>query len=157
MEFLAPVVTKLLSVLEAHTPEFLAGLPRIERYGRHFTGVVKNWPSLWVMPVRSDFDPDVTGYSSQSHLVLVKFAISAAEPDLIVDLGLAYMRAIHLALAASWPEEWCSALASGQVLGLRVRGHDYGPLWEHGKGVARFPEMELVVQTAENWDGLEGV
>jgi len=157
MEFIEPIVEKILAVLQAHTPALLGSLPGFETYKKHFTGVVENWPAVWVMPVRSEFDPEVTGHSAQRHLITIKLAISGSEPNELAEQAMAYMQVIHLALAASWPGEWCTTLAAGQVLGLRVRSHDYGPLWEQGQMLARFPEMEVAVDTAENWGGVEGV
>ena len=72
------------------------------------------------------------------------------EPDDLTDAAMAYMRAVDLALDQSFPADWEGKLgANGVVLRVFVSGHDYGPLFERGGVLARFPELELVVETEE--------
>lgn len=157
MEFISPIIDKILAVLEARTPDLLGVRDAFFTYGRQYTGIVPNFPSVWVMPVRTEFDPEATGASHQAHQVQIKFAIQGSDPDAIADAAAAYMKAIHEALAASWPADWLDVLADGRVQALLVRSHDYGPLFERGSILARFPELDLVVLAVEDWNGLEGV
>ena len=157
MEFIAPIVDKILAVLEARTPALLGARAPFAAYGKQFTGIVPNFPAVYVMPVRTEFDSEATGASHQAHQVQIKCAVEGSEPDAIVVEAVAYMTAIHEALAASWPADWAGVLSDGQVEALLVRGHDYGPLFERGNVLARFPELDLVVMAVEDWAGLEGV
>lgn len=158
MEFIAAIVDRMLAVLAERVPDHLSTLTDFREYGKAFTGVVANWPAVWVMPVRTEFDGEGSGIARQAHLVQIKFGVSGNSPAAVTEAGMAYMKAIHAALAASWPGDWAGEIDGVQVLGLAVRNHEYGPLFERQAVMARFPEMEVVVVTAELWPaGQEGV
>lgn len=111
--------------------------------GKQFTGIVQNFPAAWVMPVRTAFDAETQGFDHAAHQVQIKFAVSGSEPDAITGEAMTLMQAAHDAIEAS--------VAAGQWNALRVfiAGHDYGPLFELRGVMARFPELELVVEVAE--------
>ena len=64
-------------------------------------------------------------------------------------IGGAIGGAIDGALGASDPGDWQEVIAGGVVLRVFVQGHDYGPLFERGGALARFPELELIVEVEE--------
>lgn len=157
-EFIEPVVDKVLAVLAARTPALLAAenVPAFRAFGKQFRGVSVNFPEVWVSPVRSEFDAEMQATSHQAHQVRIKFGVGGSEPDVVTEQAMAYMRAVHQALAASWPGDW--AIDGAQVTRVFVRGHDYGPLFVQQGTMARFPEMDVVVETHEAWAaGIEGV
>jgi hypothetical protein len=125
-------------------------------YGKQFTGLSPNFPGCWVSPVRTELDSE-SATCHQAHQVRIKFGVEGSEPEEVAQAAMEYMAAIHRALAASWPGDWTGVLAGGQVMRLFVRGHEYGPLFERGGSMAKFPEMDVVAETQESWDGLEGV
>lgn len=148
-EFIAPIIENALAVLKQRTPGLLAGRDLFVNFGKQFTGVVSNFPSLYVMPVGTAFDADAQHLVHQAHQVQVKLAVSGAEPDLVTEAALAYMRAVDLAIAQSWPKDWEGKLQNGVVLRVFVERHDYGPLFERQGALARFPELDLIVETEE--------
>lgn len=151
-EFIEPVVEKVVGVLQARLPALVeeAGLEEIREYGRLFTAVIENPPAVCVMPVRTTFDPDVAGVIQEVHEITITFGITGSERDDLTVLAMRYMRAIDRALMGSWAEgDWSGVLAGGQVLNVFVRGHDYGPLMRSGSMMARFPEVDVVVEAVE--------
>jgi hypothetical protein len=149
-EFVGPVVDRALAILQARTPALLAaaGQRAFQDLGRQFTGIAVNFPSVWVMPIRTEFDAEGST-RHQAHALTVKFAVEGSSPEDLAAVALAYMKAIDDAFTASDPADWVGALESGQVQRVFVRAHDYGPLFERGQVMARFPEMDLVVETQE--------
>jgi len=144
-EFIKPIVENVLAVLKDRTPGELGAREPFVEYGTQFTGVVTGFPALWVMPVRSEFDAESQGYMHEAHQITVTFGVTGSEPGEVTDAAMAYMKAIDAAIQASWP-------ADGSGLGVMrifVRSHDYGPLLNRGGVLARFPELDLVVETAE--------
>jgi hypothetical protein len=153
-DFIKPVVENTLRILEKYTLAELQPMDReaITDFGKQFTGVVPNFPALWVMPVRTTFDPDAQQSRRQEHLLRITIAVSGAEPDELDVLAMDYCKAVDRALVAAelaTPNEWQGLLVNGQVLRVFVVEHDYGPLFEVGKGLARYPEMTLLVETEE--------
>jgi hypothetical protein len=148
-ELITPVVEKVIAVLKERTPSALGARESFVDYGKEFTGVVANFPSVWVMPVRTSFDAELDG-RRQAHQVKVTMAVTGSEPDEVTDAAMAYMKAVDTAIAASWPADWVGAVSGGQVLRVFVEGHDYGPLFGKEGGLARFPELDLVVEVMEN-------
>jgi hypothetical protein len=144
-EFIAPVIDAVITALAKYTPATVpADREQFVDFGRRFTGVVQNFPSLYVMPVRTVFDPDVQGPIVQAHQVRIKLAVTGSTPDEVSDAAMAYVRAVHLAIAA--------ADAAGEFsayLRVFVIGHDYGPLFDGGGRIACLPEIELTVEVAE--------
>ncbi|HWQ55683.1 MAG TPA: hypothetical protein VN442_18495 [Bryobacteraceae bacterium] len=158
-EFIAPVIAKLTEILQARTPALLAAAQRGEfvDWGHAWTGVFGGIPGVRVSAVRSEFDPESTPCHAR-HQARIKLAVTGTDPDDVHAAAIAYVKAVHLALAASWPGDWVGTPAGGVTIRLFVMGHDYGPLFE-GKGmVVKFPEMDVLVETEENWPaGVEGV
>jgi hypothetical protein len=144
-EFVKPVIDAVIATLEQYTPAMVpVGYEPFVDFGRQFTGVVQNWPSLFVMPGRTVFDPDMQGCIRQGHQIQIKLAVTGATPDEVTDAAMVYVRAVHLAIAA--------ADAAGDFSAYQrvfVAAHDYGPLYERGGGIARLPEMELIVEAVE--------
>lgn len=151
VQFIKPIIENAIAVLRARTPALLraAGREEFVDYGKQFTGVAPNFPSVFVMPVRTVFDADSQHMRHQAHQVQIKFALSGSEPDDVTAAAMDYMTAIDGALAASDPGDWQSVIADGVVLRVFVQGHDYGPLFERGGALARFPELELIVEVEE--------
>jgi len=148
-EHIGPIVEKVREILRERMPAALGARAPFVEIGKSWTGVNVNPPSAWVMPVRTDFDGEVQGYLAGMHTITIKFGVAGAEPDLVTDEALVYMAAMDAALEASWPGDWAGTLEHGSVLRVWVRSHDYGPLFERGNMIARFPEMDLVIETAE--------
>ncbi len=149
-KFVGPVVEKLVAVLKQYTPGELAGREEFQEFGKQFTGVAKNLPAVWVTPARTAFDEESTGTRRQAHLVVIRFGVTGAEPDELMDAAMAYMRAIDAAIAKSETErDWEDAVAGGVVQRVYVSEHDYGPLFERGNVLARFPELGVVVEVEE--------
>jgi hypothetical protein len=149
-DFIAPVIDRVLAVLEKYMPATLpVDREPVVEFGRQFTGVVANMPSLFVMPVRTAFDADAQ-YLHEAHQVQIKLAVSGSQPGAVTEAAMAYVRAVDLAIAAAEAAgEFADAVTGGQVLRVFVAGHDYGPLFEGHGGLARFPEIELIVEVAE--------
>jgi len=136
-----PVVDKLLEVLAARTTGF-------RQFGRLFTGAAVNLPAVWVMPGRTGIDPEASTLH-QAHQILVKFGVENSDPDELANDAMARMLEIHAAIEASWPGDWVDAVTGGQVQSVTIREHDYGPTWTAGGMIAKFPEMDLVVEVEE--------
>jgi hypothetical protein len=151
MEYIKPIIDKVLAVLEARTPALLDAVPleRFQAFGRLFTGVEENFPALEVMPVRTEFDPECQGYEHEAHQVQIKLAIMGAEPDQVTDAAMAYVKAVTAALAASWPGDWADLISGGQIQRLFVRAHDYGPLFAREAVLARWPVIDLIIEAVE--------
>lgn len=149
-ELIAPIVSTMLSVLQARTPALLASadLPPIAQWGSEWTGVVLAWPALWAMPIRTQFDPEGS-LRHQLHDLTIKIGVQSTTPEQLATLAMAYMQVIDAALDASDPADWAAALTGGEVTRLFVQGHDYGPLYQRGNAMARFPEMTVQIETQE--------
>lgn len=149
-QFIEPIVNTALSVLQARTPALLAaaGLGAFRDFGREFTGVTVNFPGVYVMPGKTQFDPEGT-LRHQLHTLTIKFAVEGMTPEAIATAAIGYMKAIDDALTASDPDDWADALAGGEVGRIFVQTHDYGPLYQRGQVMARFPELALLVETQE--------
>ena len=148
-QFIAPIVARTLSVLRKYTPGTVGTREPFVDFGQQFAGVVQNWPSVYVMPVRTVHDPEEQNTRHQAHQVKITIAVSATEPDLVTDAAMAYMTAVDAAIAQSDPADWADAVTAGTVLRVFVQTHDYGPLFQRGGMLARFPELDLLVETEE--------
>ncbi|KKM18469.1 hypothetical protein LCGC14_1665410 [marine sediment metagenome] len=150
-EFIKPIIETAIAILQARTPALLraAGLDEFVDFGQQFTGVAPNFPSVWVMPARTVFDADSQHMRHQAHQLQIKFGVSGTEPDDVTAAAMGYMQAIDGAIGASDPEDWQGVIQGGAVLRVFVQGHDYGALFERGGAMARFPELELIVETEE--------
>jgi hypothetical protein len=150
-QFIAPIIDNMLMVLQKYTPGLAeqAGRAPFVDFGKRFTWNVVNFPSIWVMPVRTAFDTDAQNMRWERHQVQIKFAVQGSEPDDLDDAAMAYMAAIDNAIAQSDPADWADILTGGVVLRVFVQGHDYGPLFEKGGMMTRFPELELIVDAEE--------
>jgi len=140
-QLIRPVIDKLLEVLAARTTGFVA-------FGRLFTGVMPNAPAVWVMPGRTVIDPECS-MLGQAHLVTIKFGVEHSDPDELMNAAMDGMAEIHGAIEASWPGDWVDAVTGGQVQSVTIREHDYGPTWTAGGMVAKFPEMDLLIEVEE--------
>lgn len=147
--FVAPVIDCLIKLLEHRLPSVLGSLPPFVDVGLVFTGIAVNFPALWVMPVRTAFDPEREHTRAQVHEIRVKFGITAPDANSTADLAMAYMAAIDSAITQSSIHEWNATMTAPLVRGVFIRSHDYGPLYERGGVLARFPELELLVETEE--------
>ena len=58
--------------------------------------------------------------------------------------ALPILKAVSLAL-----HEQPIGQIDGTILRLHVQSHDYGPLYESGKGFVRLPEIHLVIDRLE--------
>jgi len=148
-EYIKPVIDAVLTALEKRVP---AALPvdrePIREYGRQFSGIVANMPALYVMPRRTLFDPDAQGVENMAHELQITLAVSGTEPGDVTDAAMVYVRAVHQAIAAADAAREITVMG-GQVNRVYVVGHDYGPLFAKGGGMARFPEIDLTVEVAE--------
>lgn len=140
-QFIGPVIDKLLEVLVARTTTFV-------EFGRLFTGAPGNLPACWVMAARTQFGEE-EGTLHQAHQITVKFGVQADTPDGVIQAALAGMKEIHLAIEASWPADWVGAVPGGVVTEIYIREHDYGLTWERGAGLAKFPELDVFIETQE--------
>ena len=149
-EYIKPVIDRVLAVIEKYLPTTLpADRAPVREFGRQFTGVVAAMPALYVMPVRTGFDPDAQ-YLHQAHQVQIKLAVLGSEMGDVTDAAMDYVRAVDLAIAAGEAAgEFANAVTGGVVSRVFIASHDYGPLFERGGGLARFPEIELIVEAAE--------
>jgi hypothetical protein len=150
-EFMKPIVDRAIAILKARTPNLL-GPERtpFADYGKTFTGAVQNYPSVWVQPVRTGFSEAAQHTRRQTHVLVVKIAVSASDPAELCEAALDYVSAADLAFTQSDAADWNGALAGGVVMRVFVRGHDYGPLSERGGALARYPELEVIVETEES-------
>ncbi len=148
-EYIKPVIDAVLAALEARVP---AALPTdrepIVEYGRQFTGIIANMPALYVMPRRTLFDPDAQGIENMAHELQITLAVSGSQPGDVTDAAMAYVKAVHDAIKAADAAREIT-VTGGQVNRVFVVSHDYGPLFEKGGGLARFPEIDLLVEVAE--------
>jgi hypothetical protein len=136
-----PVIDKLLEILAADATSFV-------ECGKLFTGAAANLPALWVMPGRTVIDQECS-MLRQTHLITIKFGVQDADPDALMNGAMDLMAEIHGAIEASWPGDWVNAVTGGQVQNVTIREHDYGPTWTAGGLVAKFPEMDLVIEVEE--------
>ena len=140
-QFIRPVIDKLLEVLAARTTSFV-------QFRRLYTGAAENLPAVWVMPGRTAIDAECSTLR-QAHLITVKFGVENTDPDGLANDAMDRMKEIHAAIEASWPGDWVDAVTGGQVQSVTIREHDYGPTWTAGGMVAKFPEMDLLIEVEE--------
>jgi hypothetical protein len=148
-DFISPIIDNVLDILQKYTPGLLPGREPFSDYRKSFTGVVQNFPAVYAMPVRTTFDPESMHTRHQAHQITIKFAISASDPDTLTAEAGAYMAALDGAIQSATVEDWQGTLPQPVVMRVFVQAHDYGPLFERGVQLARFPELELIVETEE--------
>jgi hypothetical protein len=148
-EYIAPLVEKTLDVLRTKTKDLLGDLPPFAAFGRLFTGAIVNFPGAWVMPVRTAKADDGTGKIDQVHQLTVKLAVSAADPEDLFPLAMAYVRACDLALEQTPIAEWNKALADQGVLHVHVSAHNYGVAFQRAGSFALLPELYIDVEVSE--------
>lgn len=147
-EFIGPVIERMLAVLQARTPGLLGDRPAFASYGRLFTGGAGNLPAVWAMAARTQFgDEEATLH--QAHQITIVFGVEAGDPEELARLAMAYMRAVHLAIEMSWPGDWADVIPGGVVMVVRIREHNYGSTWAGGGTIAKFPELDVVVEVQE--------
>lgn len=140
-EFIAPVINQLLTELEARTTSFT-------EFHRLWTGIAMNVDCIWVMAARTSFAEEGSTLG-QVHEITIKFGVAHTDPDELAIAAMARMKEIHEAIEQSWPGTWPEAVSGGQVQGLWIREHDYGPTWEKEGTLAKFPELSLVIEVQE--------
>lgn len=148
-KYITPVVAALQAILAQYMPGALDGsgyVPFVD-IGEVFTGVMDNAPEAWVMGVRSQMD-DEGNVWNEKHTVTVKFGVTATDPDDLGQAARVYMKAITDAVNSAAPADWTAAGGSvpNRVL---VYEHDYGPVFEKGGVLARFPEAHIDVEVYE--------
>jgi len=144
--YIAPIVTAVQGILAKYTPAALesSGYGPFVEIGSLFTGVMDNPPEAWVMGMRSDLD-DSGNSLFEKHLVTVKFGVTASDPDDLWTAAAAYMKAVSDAMAAAQPSDWGTVIPNH----AHVFGHDYGPVFQKGGVLARFPECHVEIEVNE--------
>jgi hypothetical protein len=148
--FIEPIIEKMLAILAARTPVLLSedGWPEFAEYGKVFTGGGANLPAVWAMAARTQFAEEESTLH-QAHQITVKFGVQAAEPKELMRAVFAYMRAVHRAIEKSWSGDWEDAIEGGQVQRLFIREHNYGSTWARDGSVAKYPELDVVIEVQE--------
>ena len=143
-DFIRPVLTWLVAVIESDTPALLAAaqLDAFAEVKQSWTGVAINWPPCSVMPGHSDFDPEGTAVHG-AHAFTVKFGVCGDDSDQVAADAIGYMKAIDAAITGA-AADWLPQMS--RVFILR---HDYGPLFQKDGSFAKFPELHLEVETQE--------
>lgn len=152
-EFVKPVTLAAAAVVAQYAAAELSALGRenFVTVDSHFAGVEVNLPAAWVIPLRTSFAEDAQHSRAQRHELRVIVGIAAADPQDLDDLAMDYVAAVDRALqAADTARAWEGKLANGIVLRVFVASHEYGPLIETTHGIARFPTLELLIETEEN-------
>jgi hypothetical protein len=144
---IGPVLAWVLGVLQQMTEEQYGGLAPFAEFHQSWTWVVINWPSVGVMPMGSQFDPEIVGARYSVNRLKIKFGVNGADPDQVTADAIAYMLAIDAAIQAADLNTPCANSKR-----LFVADHDYGPLWSgpNGGAFAKFPEMHLDVEIIES-------
>ncbi len=145
IQYIAPMVDGVISILNKLMPTTLpTGYAPFQQIDIEFTGIAPNPPQAWVMPVRTSMDDDGTS-TKEVHLLTVRFAVAAADPDELATAAMVYMKAISDALNAAQSSNW------GTVAPFRifVYQHDYGPLFQKDGVMMRFPELHLQLDVEE--------
>jgi len=150
-EFIKPVADAVLAALVKYLPATIpSGYDQMAEFGKQFTGIVNNSPACFVMPGRTVFNPDAQNYRHQAHDLTVILALTGSETGDVTEAAEVYVAAVDGALAMAWAAgDFAGILTPGNVLGLFVSSHDYGPLRSKDGMLARFPEISLTVETAE--------
>jgi hypothetical protein len=155
-EYISLAVREVQRAIREGTPALLGAteLPELTSVERIFTGMAKNPPQAWVMPMRSQFGAEGS-LINQVHQLTVKIAVTGGEPELVGEAALRYVWAVDEAIRG-WglptmtiggqPTAW-----DARVMRVFVTEHDYGPVWEKDRTFARLPELHLAVQMSEVW------
>lgn len=151
MEFIGPLIEKAIEVVAGIGTELLGELPAFASVGRMFTGVVENFPAAWVMAATTEISDETTGMADEVHTLVVKIAVSSADAEELPVLAMAYVRAVHRAIAAVALEgwNWWADMDAGGVRRVHIARHKYGPAWQGREGLAIFPEVWVDVETSE--------
>lgn len=148
-KFIQPIVDQTVKSLQDRTLVLISPRDQFAEIGRQFSGVVMNFPACYVMPVRTVFDADSDHTRHQAHQIQIRLAVTGPTPEAVTEAAMFYMRVVDQAISESDPEDWQGILQGGQVQRVWIQGHDYGPLFDQGGRHARFPELELIVETEE--------
>jgi hypothetical protein len=148
MNFIRTSLDVVQQIIQKDTADRLQEMdtPRVPfaEVARAFTGMMKNPPAAWVMPRMTDLPDNDGNLIPEQDLVTVKLGVAGSDAESVEDAALDYVRAVDEALRAAAVAE-----LDPTILHLRVRQHDYGPLWQKEGGFARFPELHLVIDRLE--------
>ena len=142
-DFIAPIVDWLLAAIQDATPPLLteSNLPPFTGYRKSWTWAFPAWPPVAVMARTTDFDPEIQTARHQSHHLTVKFGLNGIDPDRLTADAMQYVSAIDAAInGAPWLP---------QISRVFIESHDYGPLYIKDSGIARFPELHVIIETFE--------
>jgi hypothetical protein len=147
--YIAPIVAAVQGILTEDMPALLesTGYGPFLDIGTVFTGVMDNPPEAWVMGMRTQIDDEGNTYYER-HLVTVKFGVTATDPDDLASAAAAYMKAITDAVNGASPSDWTEAGAPVPNA-AHVVEHDYGPVFQKGEVLARFPECHIEIEVNE--------
>jgi hypothetical protein len=144
--YIAPIVAAVQGILAKYLALALepTEYPAFLDIGSVFTGVMDNPPEAWVMGSRTQID-DEGNSLAEKHLVTVKFGVTASDPDDLWTAAAAYMKAISDAMAMAQANDWGAVIPNH----AHVFEHDYGPVFQKGGVLARFPECHIEIEVNE--------
>jgi hypothetical protein len=142
-DFIGPILDKFVNLLTAMPAPDGMATPFLEvRLG---AAPARNFPNASVIPTRTQFAPDMDT-RSQGHGVTVRVGVTGSDPEAVVRMALAYVRAVDLAYAGSLDVDWPEGCLRRFVI-----EHDYGAMYQ-GKesgGLAMWPELHFLVECEE--------
>ncbi len=100
----------------------------------------------FVLPVKTDFPNEGEGSTrGQVHEILVRLAVTGTDPEALTQLCLQTVQAVDAALEdwTAWPLDVPSTMYAF------VAGHNYGPMFQKGAGLAYWPEITLRLYAVE--------
>src|SRR5258707_12718194 len=107
-EYIKVAVANVISVLAKYLPPLLAeeDLPMFTSIGKVCRFMLPNPPQAWVMPVRTNLDPEGQ-FESEAHTLTIRMGLAgASEPDNLYDLAVTYATAVTRAIRAATADEW---------------------------------------------------
>lgn len=144
--YIKPFIDSLIAILDSYMPQMLSGTgcqPFLE-IGKNWTGVMDNPPEAWVMPVRTVIDDEGNNWQ-EKHEITIKFGITGSEADDLVDMATTYFAAITQAINSATASDWVGPKPQRVI----VFEHDYGPVYQAGGVLARFPEAHVGIEVTE--------
>lgn len=145
---MAELIKPVMECFEAllRTMQMPQGLQDFQLVGKAWNGLLVNPPSAWVMPGRTSFPNQGEGTTrSQIHAITIRLGLVHSEPDPLVDLALAYVKAVDDAIDGMVDTDW-----PDYVKYAMVSEHDYGSMWTRGQGsVAMWPDIHCLVEVEE--------
>lgn len=153
-----PLVAKMLTVLQARTPQLLSAASRdpFVDYIDWWNGVIVNHPTVCVLPGSSEFDRESEQARKASHAMLVRAVFISTEPHDLNQAAFDYVKAIDDAIVASFPalsltsqDDWSGTPALGQVNGIWIASHQYGMSRRVGQGIEAWMDVPVIIETEE--------